>query len=241
MTAAPGAPRPQPSPSARGVRSRSRRRALPTRRPGRTPSPSSLRSPREPGQGHAGVFGCVFGGVHGGLCHVPRVSPPTPSSRDGHRGGRTLQPLGACPRTPRSQLGRARPGGPRGHCSAAPFFFFCFSGEVVLSVWGSRVDRFELQRSRRGELCSPPGGLGGRRWPVQPGAAHRTTRQLGGPALDGAGPWGRQPSASPERSWEGQDGFWLRGSLSFAEGSEGSPVASLHFCPSTHTFQRHFP
>lgn len=132
------------------------------------------------------------------MCHVPRVSPPTPSSRDGHRGGRTLQPLGACPRTPRSQLGRARPGGPRGHCSAAPFFFFCFSGEVVLSVWGSRVDRFELQRSRRGELCSPPGGLGGRRWPVQPGAAHRTTRQLGGPALDGAGPWGRQPSASPE-------------------------------------------
>ena len=175
------------------------------------------------------------------MCHVPRVSPPTPSSRDGHRGGEPCSLPGLAPRLPDPSWagpGREAPGG---HCSAAPFFliFFCFSGEVVLSVWGSRVDRFELQRSRR-ELCSPPGGWAG-----------------------GGGPWDRgqsiaRPGSSVVLPWTARDpgdcsrarprirgaglgragGFWLRGSLSFAEGSEGSPVASLHFWPSTHTFQR---
>ena len=198
----------------------------------------------EPARAGPGTRGCVWVCVWGGTRRV--VSRPEGVPSDTQLSGRAPRrpnPPASRGLSPDSPIpaGPGPAGRPPGALFSRAFFFFCFSGEVVLSVWGSRVDRFELQRSRRGELCSPPGGLGGRRWPVQPGAAHRTTRQLGGPALDGAGPWGRQPSASPERSWEGQDGFWLRGSLSFAEGSEGSPVASLHFCPSTHTFQRHFP
>lgn len=93
--------------------------------PGAHAVPALAPEPARAGPGTRGcVRVCLGGGEHGGLCHVPRVSPPTPSSRDGHRGGRTLQPPGACPRTPGSQLGRARPGGPRGALFSRAFFLF---------------------------------------------------------------------------------------------------------------------
>lgn len=149
----------------------------------------------EPARAGPGTRGCVrvcLGG--GGTRRV--VSRPEGVPSDTQLSGRA-------PRRPNPPASRGLPPGlpdpswagpgreaPGGHCSAAPFFCFsCFSGEVVLSVWGSRVDRFELQRSRR-ELCSPPGGGGG--W------------------AGGGGPWDRgrsiaRPGSSVVLPWKARD------------------------------------
>lgn len=131
------------------------------------------------------------------MCHVPRVSPPTPSSRDGHRGGRTLQPPGACPRTPDPSWagpGREAPGG-----IVQPRLFFFFAFRVKLcSASGAPGWTVSSCSDQGEENCALLRGGGREEVARATGAAHRTTRQLGGPALDGAGPWGRQPSASPE-------------------------------------------
>lgn len=159
--------------------------------PGAHAVPALAPSPREPGRGHAGVCVCVWG-EHGG-CVTSRGCPLRHPARDGHR-GRTLQPPGLAPGPDPSWAGPGR--GPGGHCSAAPFF--CFSCWVKLcSASGASGGPFRAAAitERTVPLLR---GVGGRRWPVGPGAVHRTTRQPAGPALEGAGHWGLQPSASPE-------------------------------------------
>lgn len=70
-------------------------------RPRRTLSPRPLRSLGEPGRGHAGAGG--------GLCHFPRVSPPTSSSRAATLAAEPSC-LGACPRLLDPEPGREAPG-----------------------------------------------------------------------------------------------------------------------------------
>lgn len=150
----------------------------------------------EPARAGPGTRGCVcvcLGGGNTAGCVTSRGCPLRhPALGTGTAAAEPSSLPGLAPGLPDPSW--AGPGleAPGGHCSAAPFFCFsCFSGEVVLSVWGSRVDRFELQRSRR-ELCSPPG----RGWGV------------GG--AGGGGPWDRgrsiaRPGSSVVLPWKARD------------------------------------
>ena len=141
---------------------------------------------------------CVLGGRTAG-CVTSRGCPPRhPALGTGTAAAEPSSLPGLAPGLPDPSWagpGREAPGGivqPR------LFNFFCFSGEVVLSVWGSRLDRFELQRSRRGEVCSPPGGWAGGGGPCDRG------RPIARPGSSVVLPWtARDP---------GEGGRALRGS-----------------------------
>lgn len=136
-------------------------------RPRRTLSPRPLRSPGEPGRGHAGAGG--------GLCHFPRVSPPTSSSRAATLAAEPSC-LGACPPTPGSRTGAGGPGGivlPR-----------LFALRVKLCpVSGAPGGQFQVAAIKAKNCARPWWEVACATW-----AGRARRRPPGGPALDHAGP-----------------------------------------------------